>query len=225
MKVVYKLDEIKDTLRTGDLILFDSRASYPLRIFDWLVKAFTSSNYNHIAMVLKDPYFLAEVNQGVDKEMFKGIFVWESSWEGEPDPQDGKVKLGVQVTELQQVLKSNGGTAYIRKLSCPLEQYEKTFTDGNLKNIHKIVYDKPYDINPIDWISALFRVNFTPKKISTFWCSALVGVIYNKLGIIKDNIDWTIMRPSDFSLEDKNKHIIFNENFQLAEYQIQILGE
>ena len=33
------------------------------------------------------------------------------------------------------------------------------------------------------------------------------------------------MRPSDFSLEDKNKHIIFNENFQLAEYQIQILGE
>ena len=223
MRVIYNVNDIKDELRTGDLILFDSRSSYPLKLLDWAVKFFTNSNYNHIAMVLKDPYFLADLHPGASKEMFEGLFVWESSWEGEPDPQDGKVKLGVQVTDLEQVLKSNGGTAYIRKLICPKILYDNTFTDDNLKNIHKLVYDKPYDVNPIDWISALFRVNFTPKKENTFWCSALIGVIYNKLKIIKDNIDWTIMRPSDFSLEDKNKHIEFNEGFNLSEYQIQIL--
>lgn len=223
MKLIYNFENIKDTLKTGDLILFDSRASYPLRIFDWLVKFFTNSNYNHIAMVLKDPYFLDEVNEGTSKDMFKGLFVWESSWEGEPDPQDGKVKLGVQVTDLEQVLKSNGGTAYIRRLNISAKNHSEIFSDENLIKIHKIIYDKPYDINPIDWISALFRVNFTPKKENTFWCSALIGIIYNKLGIIKENIDWTIMRPSDFSLEDKSKHIIFNDDFSLSDFQIQIL--
>ena len=127
MKLVYNFDNIKDTLKTGDIILFDSRASYPLRIFDWLVKLFANSNYNHIAMILKDPYFLADVNSGTSKEMFKGLFVWESSWEGEPDPQDGKIKLGVQVTELEQVLKSNGGTAYIRRLNISKNNYDTIF--------------------------------------------------------------------------------------------------
>ena len=96
--------------------------------------------------------------------MFDGVFVWESSWEGEPDPQDGKVKLGVQVTSLEQVLKSNGGTAFIRKLECSQGLYDKTFTEENLLKIHDIIYDKPYDLNPLDWISALFRVNFIKDR-------------------------------------------------------------
>ena len=39
-------------------------------------------------MVLKDPSFLHPT--------LKGLYVWESSWEGKADPQDGKIKLGVQ---------------------------------------------------------------------------------------------------------------------------------
>lgn len=225
MKLVYSLNDIKNDLKTGDLILFDSRNKFPLSWFDSLIKFFTSSNYNHIAMVLKDPHFLANKQSGTTSEMFDGVFVWESSWEGEPDPQDGKVKLGVQVTALEQVLKSNGGTAFIRKLECSQELYDKTFTEENLLKIHDIIYDKPYDLNPLDWISALFRVNFYPKKTDTFWCSALVGIIYSKLEIMQEYTDWTIMRPSDFSLEDKNKNINLNEGFKLSDYQIEILGQ
>ena len=50
-----------------------------------------------------------------------------------------------------------------------------------------------------------------------------MGVIYSKLGIISSNLDWSMMRPSDFSLEDKQKHLDFNNGFSLADYQIEIL--
>lgn len=216
------VEDIKKELKTGDLILFDSRKSWPLNWIDKGIKFFTNSNYNHIGMVLKNPTFLAELHN-CDKTLFEGLFLWESSFEAEPDPQDGKVKFGVQVTQFDQALKNNGGTIYIRKLECSEEEYKDKFTNENLSNIHKLIYDKPYDLNLFDWIKALFRVNNNPQKENTFWCSALVGIIYSKLGVIDSNLDWTIMRPSDFSLEDKQKHINFKSGFKLSPYQIQIL--
>ena len=63
---------------------------------------------------------------------------------------------------------------------------------------------------PQDWIEALFRKDSNPQKTDRFWCSALVGIIYNKLGIIQEYTDWTIMRPSDFSVESNNEYINFN---------------
>ena len=78
-----------------------------------------------------------------------------------------------------------------------------------------------YDINPIDWVGALFRKDSNPKKTDRFWCSALMGIIYSKLGIISETIDWSILRPSDFSIEDKNKHLQYNSGFKLADDQIE----
>ena len=33
------------------------------------------------------------------------------------------------------------------------------------KKVHGAVYDKPYDINPLDWIGALLRFDLSPKKL------------------------------------------------------------
>jgi len=82
------------------------------------------------------------------------------------------------------------------------------------------VYDKPYDINPRDWIEALFRKDDDPQKPDRFWCSALVGYIYTKLGILHETTDWSILRPSDFSLESHDKYISFNNGFKLDNKQI-----
>lgn len=224
MSKVLTVDDIKDDLKTGDIILFDSRKKFPLSLLDKCIKYFTHSNYNHIAVILRDPTFMDKKNN-CGKENLKGLFVWESSFESNPDPQDGKVKLGVELTPFDEVLKNSGGTAFIRKLNCSEEKYKETFTEAKLSEIHNLVYDKPYDVNPIDWIKAIFRINFQPQNTKTYWCSALVGVIYSKLGIIKSNIDWSMMRPSDFSLEDKQKHLVFNEGFTLSDYQIEILCE
>lgn len=214
------MDELKKHLRTGDIILFDSQNTGIFKLFDSAIKFFTKSNYNHIAMVLVNPTFMAKTCN-LPIENFTGYFVWESSWEGEPDPQDGKVKLGVQLTPLEEVIKNNKGKIFIRKIECTDELYNKTFTNEKLEIIHKTVYDKIYDCNPIDWLGALFRFDISPKKTNSFWCSALVGIIYSKLGIILENIDWSILRPSDFSIEDKNQHLEFIDGFKLADKQIE----
>ena len=133
-------------LKTGDLLLFNDHSGGLFGGFTSMIKWGTHSNYSHIAMVLKDPSFI--------HPCLKGTFVWESSWEGKPDPQDGKVKLGVQITPLKEIIDAYGGKGiFVRKIECD----NSFFSPEKLEEVHKIVYNKPYDIVPTDWVGALFR--------------------------------------------------------------------
>ena len=132
-------------LKTGDLILFNSQSKDLFSIISSMIRIGTQSNYTHIGMIIKDPSFI--------NTPLKGLFVWESGWEGEPDPQDNKVKLGVQITPLQEIIDSyKDGYISIRKINCD----PNLFSNEKLKDIHKVVYEKPYDIMPLAWILALF---------------------------------------------------------------------
>ena len=187
-------------LKTGDIILCDyTQTTGFFGAFSWLIKHFTNSNYSHCAMIIKDPSFI--------HPSLKGTYVWESSWEGKPDPQDGKIKLGVQITPFQEFYDSykKHGNIFLRKFN----SQENIFTDDILKKIHSVVYDKPYDIVPIDWIEAYKREDNDPQKTSRFWCSALLGYIYTQVGILEKDTDWTILRPSDFSsIENPNLKLL-----------------
>ena len=191
-----------ETLETGDLLLFNDNSSGFFGAFTKLIKWGTHSNYSHIGMVLKNPSFI--------HPSLKGTYVWESSYNGKPDPQDGKIKLGVQITPIDELIKEykkTGGHIYIRKLNINNSDdlnRKIIFNDELLKDIHKKVYDKPYDIVPTDWIEALFRVDTNPQKTDRFWCSALVGYIYTRVGILNMDTDWSILRPNDFSLDGQN---------------------
>tara|TARA_Y100000590_G_scaffold179768_1_gene204912 strand:+ start:9842 stop:10471 length:630 start_codon:yes stop_codon:yes gene_type:complete len=207
---------VKEDLRTGDLILFHSKESGLLGIFNSLIEYFTGSPYDHIGMILKDPIYI--------NEKLTGLYVWESGLEYNPDIEDNKYKLGVQITPLEEILKSNNGSAFIRELKCTDELYNSTFTETKLKEIHDVVYNKPYDINPKDWILAIFRRDTEPQKTNRFWCSALVGYIYTKLGILEENTDWSILRPSDFSMESRDEYIDLKDGFKLDDEQIEILN-
>ena len=189
-------------LKTGDLLLFNSHSSSFFSLSS-LIKWGTHSNYTHVAMVLKDPSFI--------HPCLKGTFVWESSWEGTPDTQDGKVKLGVQITPIKEMIDSYGTqNVFVRKIECD----ETLFSPETLSEVHNIVYDKPYDIVPTDWVEALFRKDAEPQKSDRFWCSALVGYIYTKCGILDANTDWSILRPSDFSLT--GEHLDFTSKAKLS---------
>jgi len=205
-------------LKTGDLMLFDSNNTGFLKLFDWVIKTATRSNYNHIGVILKDPTYI--------KEGLKGLFLYESSWEGTPDPADGKIKLGVQITPLEEAIKNNKGKILIRKLKCDTnETYQTTFSPENILSVYKESNAKPYDIHPKDWIEALFRLDTEPQKTGRFFCSALVGYVYTKLGILKPTTDWSILRPSDFSIEDENKHIDYQHGFSLDDKQIEMMSD
>ena len=186
----------KFNLKTGDLLLLDNEGKFGIfKIFTKLIQYFTKSKYSHTAMVLKDPTFI--------HPSLKGYYVWESSWEGKADPQDGKIKLGVQITPFDEIYnkyRDDSSYIYVRRINCDPE----VFNDEVMSDIHKVVYDKPYDIFPLDWIEAIKHKDPSPDKTSRFWCSALVGYIYTQVGILAPDTDWSVLSPADFSMEHYN---------------------
>lgn len=200
-------------MKTGDILLFDYKAGGIFGIFTKLIKYFTKSDYSHVAMVIKDPTFI--------HPSMKGTYIWESSWEGKPDPQDGEIKLGVQITpflEIYNHYKSKNSSIYLRRVKCNSE----LFNDEKLKEIHKVVYDKPYDIVPLDWVGAIMREDPEPQRVNRFWCSALVGYIYTKCGILKPETDWSNLRASDFSLKYEG-NLKYDNGASLEMKEIEIL--
>lgn len=202
-----------DNFNTGDIIMYcgSKRHKTWFSYFSSLIRFATNSYITHIGMVIKDPDFT--------HTKLKGIYVWESGWEGTPDPQDGKIKLGVQLTPLEKIIddsKKNNITLIKRSIVCPPE----TFSTEKLKEIHAVVNNRPYDINPKDWFYALFNNDEEPQKTDRFWCSALVGYIYTKCGILNSNTDWSIIKPKDFSIESENLN--FNKDCYLEEAETKI---
>lgn len=199
-------------LKTGDLLLFNNQnTSGFFGFLSSLIKWGSHSNYTHIAMVLKNPTFI--------NPNLKGTYVWESSWEGTPDPQDGKTKLGVQITPIHEILNDykNNGKVLLRRLN---GVDDNTFADDKMRDIHNVAYDKPYDIIPTDWIGAMFKKDSNPQKTSRFWCSALVGYIYTKLNILECDTDWSVLAPNDFSLSGENLNFV--KPYSLDKEEIRI---
>ena len=185
----------KYDLKTGDILLFDYEGCGCMSFCSCLIKKCTHSNITHVAMVLKDPDFLDPPPLGPGS--LQGLFVWESNWEGEQDPQDGKIKIGVQITPLHEICESYMGSnspIYVRRINCDPSYFNTTI----LQEIHKEVYQKMYDLNPMDWIKAISREDTEPQKIDRFWCSALVGYIYTMCSLLHPYTDWSILRPCDF---------------------------
>ena len=163
---------------------------------------FFKRNSIYSFFVLRDPVW-------IDSEL-KGLYLWESSYEGTPDPQDGKIKLGVEVTPIEQVFSERyDSSIWCRRINSPNDK----FTVYNLMKTHSIVYDKPYDFHPGDWIEAFIRKDKNPQKTERYFCSALAAMIYTECDILKKDTDWSIVRPSDFDIESTNndKYIHFQE--------------
>ena len=185
-------------LQTGDILLISNYEKGWFNLFLDMIRYGTHSDYVHIGIVVKNPQFL-DLEKDNDTPL-EGTFLWESGYEGTPDPQDGRVKLGVQLTNINDVLKNyDNASFFVRKFN----DYS-LFTDDKLKEVHQVAYDKPYDINPRDWIGALFGNDKHPQHTYSFWCSAFVGFVLTKVGILDSETDWSILRPCDFAIDGEN---------------------
>jgi hypothetical protein len=190
-------------LNTGDILLFGGSTFW----FSKIVRYWTHSQWTHTAIVLRDPIY-------INPEL-TGLYLWESGSENFPDSENHLQKFGVQISSLETLLKKgyDGYIAY-RKLTTNIPDI-----DDKLKAIHKIVHDKPYDINLLDFMKASNEVNeiespatstwrfwkwFMPnhRKNNTYFCSALVGFIYTKLGLLPSSTKWTECTPQFFSSEE-----------------------
>lgn len=98
------------SLKTGDLLLCDNLEQKGLGLFGWLIKYGTQSDFSHIAMVVVNPDFTY-----LDKPM-KGVYVWQSGTAQIPDAEDGKRKIGVQLTPIVDFITTYKGKIYLRRL-------------------------------------------------------------------------------------------------------------
>ena len=196
MKLVPVFAEMKKTLKTGDLLLCDDLQYNSWGLFSWVIKFMTKSDFSHVGMIVVDPEF-------TDVPL-KGTFVWTSGISDVPDPEDRTKKFGVQFIPFDHFIQTYGGKIYSRRIEFKNdEEYRKIFNMDRLREIHGVVYDKPYDIIVADWIEAYCKKDPNPQKTSRFFCSALIGYIYTKLGLLDHNLDWSILYPSFFSTENK----------------------
>jgi hypothetical protein len=196
-------------LKHGDLVLVNNKSSnYLFSMFLNMIKWGTHSDYTHVAIIIENPIF--------SEKTLNGKYVWQSSYDGCPDPQDNKIKLGVQLTKLEDFLE------HYKNVNIFIRRFSDTtlFTNEKLKKAHTIVYDKPYDIYPKDWIEALIQNDSNPQKIDRFWCSALVGFILTNIGILQSNTDWSIMRPCDFALDGENLKYASDAKLEQIEYKL-----
>lgn len=179
-------EELEKTMETGDLVLFQE---------NWwlgnLISYFTSSNYSHCGVIVKDPDF--------SPEPLKGLYILESTgWEGIPDAEDHEIKFGVQLRDFREVYNDFAGNLYWRKLKCPRN---KLFYD-RLRSVHSIVHNKPYDDYPNDWVKAKFHLQRgNLKRTDTFFCSALCTFIYVGLGLLPLTTNWTTVTPAELGTE------------------------
>ena len=182
-----------DNLETGDMILFNGNY-----FLSKIIEYFTNSLYSHVAVVIKNPNF--------NNKQLQGIYILESGSENSKDPENYRHKFGVQLTKLEEKLADYNGQLYIRKLECIRDQsfYNKII------QIHSDVHNLPYDLNPIDWFKAKFRLNIgNTHKRNTYWCSALVCYFYVKLGFLEQTIPWTLASPNDLSSNSHSDLINF----------------
>jgi hypothetical protein len=197
------MTEMRCKLKTGDLLLCDDLEYKSWGLLSWVIKFATKSDFSHVGMIVVDPEFT--------NVSLKGTYVWTSGISDVPDPEDNTKKFGVQFVPYDHFIKTYGGKIYVRRIEFEsTEEYNKIFNYEKLKEIHKVVYDKPYDIIVTDWIEAYCKKDRHPQKTSRFFCSAFIGYVYTKLGLFDSGLDWSILYPSYFSSENKTLSLLEN---------------
>ncbi len=177
-------------LQTGDILLYHEKDFWFSSIVEW----FTGSQYSHIAMVLKDPSFTCPP--------LKGLYIFESGEESIPDAENGRIKFGVQIVPLKEVVENYDGRIYLRRLKCDrnMDFYLK------LAKAHSNVHNITYDTNAHDMEKAVRHYyKGDVQKQTEYWCSALQAYLFTQLGFLPNNTPWTLILPVQFSSTGKDK--------------------
>ena len=201
------LVENYDDLNTGDIILchgYNPKGLDPG--IDGVIEFFTHSPWEHAAIVIRDPWWT---------KLPKGLYIYQSGDgpNGYVDVLNGK-RCGVTLNHFNDFMQ-NRQHIYVRKLSGV--QWTNDVKTEFVKYF-KESHGKPYDTNWCSWLAAGCNSFFCckccncciPKTDKTFWCSALVGFIYVKMGWIDEKTDWSSLTPEDLAV------IVANNQFNLS---------
>lgn len=164
-----------------DIVLFSAKHFFFSRIIEY----FTNSPYSHVGLILKSPTYISP--------KLTGTYLWESGEE----IVDNKIKLGVQLTEWDNLFKNYDGRIWMRKL---MPNLDIDVNKEKIVEIYNNTINKPYDLDIFDFICADLQLDIgNCRKTDKFFCSALCGYIYEKMGIIENNVKWDLLEPKMFA--------------------------
>ncbi len=184
-----KYKDMRDQLKTGDIILFSGKGG----ISDG-IKFFTVSKWSHVGMVYR-------LDNPLDPE--SSMFCWESTTLSDiKDADTGKLTKGVQRVELSERLErcfSKGYEISVRLLS-------ETLTDDMilaLNNFRHEVSGRPYEKDKIELLKAAYEgvLGDNKEDLSSLFCSELLAEAYQNMGLLTEKVPSNEYTPNDFSTE------------------------
>jgi len=176
-----KYSEIRETLRTGDIVLFSGKGGISAGI-----KWATLSRWSHVGMILK----LVE---------YDFVTVWESTTLSDVADLESKMpRKGVQLVPLSARINRYDGDIAVRRL-----QGVEIGADDirKLMQLRREIAGREYERDKIELIKAAYDGPFgrNEEDLSSVFCSELVAEAYQRLGLLAEDKPSNEYVPADFS--------------------------
>lgn len=171
---------IRDELKTGDLVLFTGTG-----LVSNIIKL--SGEFTHIGMIVN---FLE----------YDFTCLWESTTLSTlKDLESGTLIKGVQLVPLSKRISTYDGDIAIRKL---IGVKPDIRTNKALLDFRRNFNGRKYEKSIMDLIGSAFDI-FADKveDLSTLFCSELVAEAYQRMGLLSEDTPSDMYSPSDFSEE------------------------
>lgn len=170
---------LRDVLLTGDLVLFSGEGHISTGI-----KLFTRSRWSHVGMVVRS-------------DDLDSVLLWESTTLSDVlDVDTALATRGVQLVLLSQRLASYRGTIGIRRLQMRRSKAQLE----TLGALRRSLAGRPYEQQWRDLLCADFRfLGRAAPDFSSFFCSELVALAYQELGLLPRQPMAGRYVPADFS--------------------------
>ncbi|MEO6526962.1 MAG: hypothetical protein ABIP93_10085 [Gemmatimonadaceae bacterium] len=171
--------EIKDTLKTGDILLFRAGTTLPGKIVSWISR----SLFSHVGMIVRREQTLC---------------LWESGRDEVADVIVGKKVTGVHLVLLDDVLAAYTafweGEFILRRLSKDIDNEQATALREWMPSVDGKAFPALWQI-PLDQLDALW--NRSKMNRETFACAELIVDTYRRMNLL--NMDRS---PESFSAQD-----------------------
>lgn len=190
-----KYDDIKDTLKTGDIILFSGQYE-----MSKLVQTIEDSKWSHVAMVMRLPeYDFPLLYEATDLVNL-------------PDLLHNDYITGPKVVDLKKRLETYGDDLVpykapvysIRRLEKPLPADSSKKLKDLLNELHGLPNPSSLDMVLGTLLGRYLHIKSDSKSIT---CSGFIALTYEHLGLIKGDMPINGYAPKDFSTDGDLKLI------------------
>lgn len=181
-----KYEEIRPSIKAGDLIAFDGK-----NLFSEIIKKSTGSRFSHLAICMGfNPLIMGQQHS---------LLLCESLiYLDKTDDITGEITRGVQIHRASTRLATTDADCWWIPLKESLTLYgeEQMFKWLFKKHSQKIDYDFKQGIGSvIDWWNDTWIYNL--PDFDKLFCSELIGRAYQKAGVLNPDLNASEMHPQD----------------------------